>query len=90
MLFPIKHENMTARRWPVITLGLILLNFLIFLGTHRTMENQEAPLTSVKTHILILAARHPDLTISSEAQQFVAYFQADDPANWAEMQTPDY
>jgi len=90
MLFPIKHENMTARRWPVITLGLILLNFLIFLGTHRTMENQEAPLTSVKTHILILAARHPDLTISSEAQQFVADFQADDPANWAEMQTPDY
>lgn len=90
MLFPIKHENMTARRWPVITLGLILLNFLIFLGTHRTMENQEAPLTSVKMHILILAARHPDLTISSEAQQFVADFQADDPADWAEMQTSDY
>jgi len=90
MLFPIKHENMTARRWPVITLGLILLNFLIFLGTHRTMENQDAPLTSVKMHILILAARHPDLTISSEAQQFVADFQADDPADWAEMQTSDY
>jgi membrane associated rhomboid family serine protease len=90
MLFPIKHENMTARRWPVITLGLIVLNFLIFLGTHRTMEIQEAPLTSVKMHILILAARHPDLTISSKAQQFVADFQADDPADWAEMQTPDY
>jgi membrane associated rhomboid family serine protease len=90
MLFPIKHENMTARRWPVITLGLIVLNFLIFLGTHRRMEIQEAPLTSVKMHILILAARHPDLTISSKAQQFVADFQADDPADWAEMQTPDY
>ena len=90
MLFPIKHENMTARRWPVITLGLIVLNFLIFLGTHRTMEIQEAPLTSVKMHILILAARHPDLTISSKAQQFVADFQADDPADWAEMQTPGY
>jgi membrane associated rhomboid family serine protease len=90
MLFPIKHENMTARRWPVITLGLIVLNFLIFLGTHRTMEIQEAPLTSVKMHILILAARHPDLNISSKAQQFVADFQADDPADWAEMQTPDY
>lgn len=90
MLFPIKHENMTARRWPVITFGLIVLNFLIFLGTHQTMENQEAPLTSVKMHILILAARHPDLTISPEAQQFVADFQADDPADWAEMQTSDY
>ena len=41
-------------------------------------------------HVLILAARHPDLTISSKAQQFVADFRAYDPADWAEMQSPDY
>ena len=33
MLIPIKHENMTARRWPVITLGLIAINVLVFLFT---------------------------------------------------------
>ena len=90
MLFPIKHENMTARRWPVITLGLILLNLLVFLGTHRAMDAQEASLLPVKMHLLVLSARHPELTISPKAQQFVADFQAYDPAGWAEMQSPDY
>jgi hypothetical protein len=40
MLVPIGHENMSARRWPVITLGLILLNFGVFLSTHWVMETQ--------------------------------------------------
>jgi len=90
MLFPIKHENMAARRWPVITLGLIALNCLIFLGTHRVMDEQDAVLWPVKTHVLILAARHPELTISPKARQFVADFQAYDPADWADMQSPNF
>ena len=90
MLFPIKHENMTARRWPVITLGLILINFLVFLGTHHAMENQAASLLPVKMHVLVLAAQHPELTISPKSQQFVADFRGYDPAGWAEMQSPDY
>ena len=63
MLFPIKHENMIAKRWPVITLGLILVNFVVFLCTHRMMDEQDASLWPVKTHILLLAAQHPELTI---------------------------
>ena len=90
MLFPIKHENMRIRRWPVITLALILLNFLIFLVTHQAMEKQEDSLWSVKMHVLVLAAQHPDLAISPKAQQFVADFQAYDPTDWAEMQSPSF
>ena len=86
MLFPIKHENMKARRWPLITIGLILLNFLIFFCTHQTMEKQEEPLLSVKAHVLVLAAQHPELTVPPEAQQLVTDFQRYYPANWAEMQ----
>jgi len=82
MLFPIKHENMSARRWPVITIGLIVVNFLVFLGTHRIMEEQDASLFPVQMHVLILAAKHPELTIAPEAQQFVADFQHCCPANW--------
>ena len=32
MLLPLRHENMEGRRWPVITIGLIAFNVLIFLG----------------------------------------------------------
>jgi len=90
MLFPIKHENMTARRWPVVTLGLILFNLVIFLATHQTMEKQEDSLWSVKMHVVVLAAQHPDLAISSKARQFVADFEAYDPTDWAEMQSPSF
>jgi hypothetical protein len=33
MLIPIGHENMPARRWPVITIGLIVINVVVFLFT---------------------------------------------------------
>jgi len=86
MLFPIKHENMTARRWPLVTLGLILVNFAVFLCTHQAMEDQEDPLLSVKAHVLVLAAQHPELTVPPEAQQLVTDFQRYYPSNWAELQ----
>jgi len=89
MLFPIKHENMTARRWPLVTLGLILVNFAVFLCTHQDMDDQESPLRSVKAHLLVLAAQHPNLTIPHEAQQFVADFRRYYPTKWEELQSPD-
>jgi membrane associated rhomboid family serine protease len=42
MLIPIKHENMEARRWPVVTLALITINVLVFLFTMTSMDD-EAP-----------------------------------------------
>src|ERR1700739_3404205 len=90
MLFPLKHENMVARRWPVVTLGLILANVLVFLCIHRAMDAQEASLLPVEEHVLVLAARHPELIISSKAQQFVADFQAHEPAYWAKMKSPNF
>jgi membrane associated rhomboid family serine protease len=90
VLFPIKHENMSARRWPVITLGLILINFLVFLCTYPAMERQEDSLWSVRQHLLVLSARHPELTIPPKAQQFVTDFQAYDPADWTDIQSPDF
>jgi membrane associated rhomboid family serine protease len=89
MLLPIKHENMTARRWPVITLGLILLNSLIFLCTHQTMDRQDDALWSVKLHVLVLSARHPELSMPPKVQQYVADFQAEDPTVWEDYQSPD-
>jgi membrane associated rhomboid family serine protease len=75
MLIPLKHDNMTARRWPVITIGLIVLNTLIFIGTQATMEKESPELGEVKAHILILAARHPDLRMSAEEQKLVDNFR---------------
>jgi len=86
MLVPIGHENMSARRWPVITLALIVINVVVFLGTQRAMEKQGPQLLQVRKHILVLAAMHPQLLLTSEAQELIDYVRDQHPKYWAELQ----
>ena len=89
MLIPIRHENMTARRWPVVTLALIVINTLAFLATNSTIEQQGGQLGKVRAHILMLAASHPDLKMPEDAQQIVAGFREHNPGLWKELQHPN-
>jgi membrane associated rhomboid family serine protease len=88
MLIPIRHENMQARRWPVITIGLIALNTLIFLITNSTMSQEAPELGSTKAHILLLAAAHPELAMTDQEQQLVDDFKKNSPDEWAHVQSP--
>jgi membrane associated rhomboid family serine protease len=88
MLIPIKHENMTARRWPVITLALIAINTAAFLFTTSTISDEAPALGEVKSHILILAALHPELKMQPESQQLVDGFKANHPDQWKHVQSP--
>jgi membrane associated rhomboid family serine protease len=88
MLIPIKHENMAARRWPVITLSLIALNTVIFLFTYSTMSSEAPQLGEVKSHILILAALHPELKLQPESQHLVDGFKQSHPDQWKHVQSP--
>jgi membrane associated rhomboid family serine protease len=87
MLIPIGHENMTARRWPVITLALIAINVVVFLFTSSAVEEESPQLRDARVHILILAAQHPELTMQTEAQRLVDDFKQSDPAAWAQLQS---
>ncbi len=88
MLIPIKHENMAARRWPVVTLTLIGINVLVFLFTMSSMEDQAPQLGEVKSHILILAALHPELKMQPESQRMVDGFKQSHPQAWKHAQDP--
>jgi len=88
MLIPIRHENMSARRWPVITLGLIVLNTVAFVLTTSTIQQQGAVLGRVKAQVLIMAASHPGLKMPDEVQQFVTTFRDHNPEDWKELQHP--
>src|ERR1700674_5383278 len=89
MLIPLRHENMQGRRWPVITIGLIALNVLIFLGTHWQMDREGPDLVEVKTHVLLLAAMRPELKIEGRAQEFITDVQTKNPRLWKEAQNPN-
>lgn len=88
MLIPIKHENMEARRWPVITLALIAINTIVFLFTMMSMHDEAPQLGEVKSDILILAALHPELKMQPEAQRLVDGFKRSHPTEWAQVQNP--
>ena len=87
MLIPIRHENMSARRWPIITVGLIVLNTVIFVATQGTMQQGSPELGKAKAHILLLAAQHPELKQADNEQKLVDNFKASYPAEWARTQS---
>jgi len=88
MLIPIRHENMEARRWPVVTLSLIAINTIVFLFTTMSMSDEAPQLGEVKSDILILAALHPELKMQPQAQQLVDGFKKSHPTQWAQVQNP--
>jgi membrane associated rhomboid family serine protease len=88
MLLPIKHDNMATRRWPVITLALIAINTVVFLFTTGSIDNETPQLGEVKSHILILAALHPELKLPTESQRLVEGFQKSHPEQWQHIQSP--
>jgi membrane associated rhomboid family serine protease len=88
MFFPIKHENMATRRWPVVTLCLIAVNTVVFFLTNSTIENESPELGEVKEHILVLAATHPELKLPPEAQKLVEGVKQSRPQAWQHMQDP--
>ena len=87
MLIPIKHENMEARRWPVVTLALIAINVVVFLFTMSAIDDEAPQLGEVKSHILILAALHPELKMPAE-QRLVDGFKQSHPDQWKQVQNP--
>jgi len=81
---------MSARRLPVVTLALIAINVLVFLGTYSTIEEQAPQLGKARAHILLLAAAHPELKLTPEAEQLVTSFEKDHPSTWKKIQDPSH
>src|SRR5579871_165836 len=88
MLVPIKHENMAARRWPVVTLALIVINTAVFLFTAKAIDDEQPELGETKAHILILAALHPEIKLQPESQRLVDGFKESHPQEWKHVQDP--
>ncbi len=82
MLIPLRHENMEGRRWPIISISLIVINFLAFFATHWRIEAQNPRQAELRVHILLLAAMHPELSMNADAQEFVSNFREKNPSVW--------
>ncbi|HEX4544693.1 MAG TPA: rhomboid family intramembrane serine protease [Candidatus Acidoferrum sp.] len=87
LLIPLRHDNMEGRRWPVISIALVILNFGIFLATKGQIENESPQRAEVRAHIILLAATHPELTLPPNAEELVTNFKKRDPATWTQAQS---
>src|SRR5258708_10093590 len=79
MLIPLRHENMEGRRWPIISISLIVINFLAFFATHWRIEAQNPRQAELRVHIPLLPAMHPELRLNADAQEFVSNFRETNP-----------
>ncbi len=82
MLIPIGHEHMRARRWPIFTIALIVINLVVFILTITSLERESPELSTVKEHILRLAAMNPELEIADPAREMVDKYQKAHPDEW--------
>jgi membrane associated rhomboid family serine protease len=82
LLIPLRHENMSGRRWPVITFALIGLNVAIFLFTHWKIEAEQPKRSEVRMHLVILAATHPELKATPVATEFIERVKKDSGPYW--------
>ncbi len=92
LLLPLRHENMQGRRWPVITFALIALNIIAFLGTHWTIEAQDADIperVEVVRHLILLSAVHPELKKGEDAQKLIDTISTQYPDDWKGLSSTD-
>src|SRR5580765_2490979 len=87
-MIPIRHENMTARRWPVVTLSLIAINIVVFFFTISAIDSEAPQLGETKLHIVMLAATHPELKMQPESQRLVDVYKQSRPEAWKRIQDP--
>lgn len=87
LLIPLRHDNMEGRRWPVISIALVVLNFGIFLGTRGQIDTENPQRGEVRAHILLLAAAHRELTLPPNVEPMVTKFKQDHPGLWNEAQS---
>ena len=88
MLIPLRHENMEGRRWPVISIALIIINIAAFFGTHWRMDKENPRRAEIRAHVLLLAAMHPELKQPPEIQDFVTTFKESNPSAWKQAESP--
>jgi membrane associated rhomboid family serine protease len=85
MIIPLSHENLRGRRWPWITIGLIILNAIIFLCTNGRMEQQMAETSQVERRILFLSAQYPDAQLTPAAKDLIAAIRLQYPDQYHQL-----
>jgi membrane associated rhomboid family serine protease len=70
-LFPLGHEQMEARRWPLVTLAIIALCALLLGWTHVAAAEHDAQTAKLRSEAVRLIAENPDSQVPDELRELV-------------------
>lgn len=85
MIFPLAHENLRGRRWPWVTIGIIVLNTVIFLFTNGQMEQDMKQTSQIELQILLLSAEYRKAQLSPQAADLVAAVKLQYPEEYRKL-----
>jgi membrane associated rhomboid family serine protease len=77
LLIPISHDDLRSRRWPWVTIAIILLNVLVFAFTLRAEAQQKGTLEAVAVEALTYYVDHPYLEMPPPLDAAVPRLMAD-------------
>jgi membrane associated rhomboid family serine protease len=89
MIFPVGHENLQGRRWPVVTIALIVVSAAVFLATFSRMEDEAQELSEAKTRLMLVAIWHPEAERPPSVQQLLDTFYRGYPQYYQQYASKD-
>jgi membrane associated rhomboid family serine protease len=89
MIIPLAHENQRGRRWPWVTIAIIAINFVVFLGTNGVMDREMRQIAPVELHILLLSAHFPNTAMSPDVDQMVGDYKLHHAVEYEQMASSD-
>lgn len=89
MIIPLAHENQRGRRWPWVTIAIIAINFVVFLGTNSAMDRELQQISGAELHILLLSARFPDTQMTPDVEQMVEAYKLQHADIYQQMASPN-
>jgi membrane associated rhomboid family serine protease len=87
MLVPYGHDDLRGRRWPWVTIALIVLNLVAFMATKDRMQEESVRAVHLHAETLLIVASHPDVHLTPAQQKIVDRIRTQAPDALDEIKT---
>ena len=81
IVIPISHEDLRGRRWPYVTIAILLLNVVIFLSTHWSIQRQYREFVNRRNVALEYYVSHPYLEPKPPLDKFLSRIEGSSRKN---------
>lgn len=82
MIIPLWVRGLSERPWPWVTTALIVINLIVFLGTHAQIEQESQKAARIELPMLLISAAHPEVNPPADVRPLIDSFAQDNKPLW--------